>query len=73
MKNGNKPNCINCGDDRYTLHGCCGGRECGCMGMPVSSVNCKYCNPDGSAEPGEGVKEYMEYVEYVGDKPNDAS
>lgn len=54
-----KPKCQKCGDDRYIPYGCCSGRECGCMGMAIGVDNCPECNPDGTAEPSEGLKESM--------------
>ena len=62
--------CKGCRDDKYILQGCCSGRDCGCMGQPVSMTNCKICNPDGSAElpNDENFRFYAEHVEYVGDK-----
>ena len=59
--------CKECHGDNYILQGCCSGRECGCMGQPVSITNCKQCNPKGLSEHmGEYVKQY-DMLEYVGD------
>lgn len=43
--------CAKCGGYNYELLGCCGGRECGCMGQPVDSKPCSKCNIDGNKEP----------------------
>jgi len=61
--------CKDCWGDNYILQGCCSGQECGCMGQPVSMTNCEKCNPDGTAEMGEYVKQY-DMVEYVGVNPS---
>lgn len=60
-----KNKCDKCYDDLYILHGCCSGRECGCMGQPVSMSNCVACNPLGDKEPAGNAKYYAELVEYV--------
>ena len=59
------PSCLECQDERYVLNGCCSGRECGCMGAPVSLSNCIKCNPKGDKDPGDTVKSWMEHVEYI--------
>jgi hypothetical protein len=59
------PSCGTCDDDHYILHGCCSGRECGCMGQPVLMTNCADCNPNGDKPLGDGVACYAEHVEYM--------
>ena len=57
--------CKKCGDERFLLIGCCGGFECGCMGMPVAFDECRECNADGKAEPGDYVKSFMRHLEHA--------
>ena len=58
------PRCDACGGDRYILHGCCSGRDCGCMGQPVLMTNCTECNPAGDAEVPVHMDIYARHVEY---------
>ena len=57
--------CRDCNNERYILHGCCDGRECGCMGQPFAVSVCKYCNADGKKEMGEYTESYAQYVEFI--------
>jgi hypothetical protein len=45
--------------DGYKFLACCGGHECGCMGMPTLIVNCLECNPDND----KCTKKLMEHPE----------
>lgn len=58
------PQCIDCQDEHYILHGCCDGRECGCMAKPVLITNCVKCNPAGDKTMGEYVASWSSYIEY---------
>ena len=58
------PQCIECQDEHYILHGCCDGRECGCMAKPVLMTNCIKCNPSGSLPLGDYVADWANVVEY---------
>ena len=55
----NKPQCPNCKDDHYTFYGCCNGRECGCMGLPVEYSPCEKCNKDNDKKPSEYAMELI--------------
>ena len=59
------PDCKKCHDEHFILDGCCGGRECGCMGQPVSMSNCDQCNLDERKPMGDYVTQYAEHVEYL--------
>jgi len=61
----NKPICSYCDDEHYILQGCCDGRECGCMGQPVSMTVCKECNEDGNKPIGNYVASFAPYVEFL--------
>ncbi len=58
--------CRSCDDDHYILHGCCDGRECGCMGQPVSMSVCMDCNHDGKKEVSGYAAEYAHGIELIG-------
>lgn len=47
--------CQACKNDRVVLIGCCGGRECGCMGQPIDAKHCKACNISGLKLPSFSV------------------
>ena len=57
--------CIYCRDEHYNLHGCCSGRECGCLSAPVLANNCLHCNPNNDKPPGEYVKSWLQFVEFI--------
>lgn len=56
--------CAECNGDRYILIECCDGRECGCMGQPVSMENCTACNPNGDAGGSEYIRQYADKIEF---------
>ncbi|AFK66714.1 hypothetical protein COPG_00118 [Colwellia phage 9A] len=62
------PFCCKCDNDRFILEGCCGGGQCGCMGMPTSCTNCTYCNPKALLHPSKRMMadEYFQHAEYIG-------
>ncbi len=59
--------CGYCGNDRYIVHGCCSGHECGCMGQPTIITNCVKCNPHGDLEPSKAISDqpYFKYLELI--------
>lgn len=63
----NESTCSYCDDEHYLLQGCCDGRECGCMGQPVSMTVCKECNADGNKPIGDYVASFAPYIEFLED------
>ena len=60
--------CKVCKDDRYVLQHCCGGFECGCLGMPISVTNCMECNPQGDLLASDNISQdpIFKHLEYTG-------
>ncbi len=58
-------NCAECNGENYILNGCCNGRECGCLGQPVSFTNCKTCNPNDDKPMSDEIEQYAIHIEKV--------
>ena len=62
--------CKKCRDEKFILTGCCNGRECGCMGMPVGIENCDRCNRENKGELPKSITE-EKHFKYLDDYTKD--